>query len=98
MNDEFPLSGGLTGFVGASASYVGDRLDNFAPPPRQDLPAYTKIDARAGLKWDSWSASLFVTNATDKRGLLGGGAGNFIPYAYQYIQPRTVGLSVAKTF
>ena len=98
LNDEFPLSNALTGFVGASASYVGDRLDNFAPPPRQDLPAYTKIDGRAGLKFDSWSANLFVTNATDKRGLLGGGAGNFIPYAYQYIQPRTVGLSVAKTF
>jgi len=103
VNEEFPLGAGLSGFAGGSVSYVGDRLDNFASPPpsppqRQDLPAYAKTDLRAGVKYESWTGNLYVTNVTDRRGLLGGGVGNFIPYAFQYIQPRTVGLSVSKIF
>jgi iron complex outermembrane receptor protein len=99
VNEEFPLIGTATGFLGAAVGYVGGRLDNFiSTPDRQPLPAYAKADLRAGVTYGTWKTNLFVTNVTDRRGLLGGGAGNFIPYAFQYIQPRTVGLSVAKTF
>ena len=90
----------LKGVVGGALSYVGDRLDAFssASPQRQDLPAYAKLDLHAGTKYDSWTANLYVNNVTDKRGLISGGIGNQLPYSFYFIQPRTVGLSVAKTF
>jgi outer membrane receptor protein involved in Fe transport len=104
LDDEFPIAGGWRGFAGATVSYMGDREGafQFLQPAgslqRQTFPAYARTDLRAGLKYESWMANLFVTNLTDKRGVLNGGVADFPPYAFQYIQPRTVGLSVVKTF
>jgi iron complex outermembrane recepter protein len=100
LNYDFPLTTDVKGFVGGALTYVGDRQDAFSSVSveRQDLPAYAKLDLRAGTKYDSWTANLYVNNVTDKRGLISGGVGNAIPYAFYYIQPRTVGLSVTKTF
>jgi iron complex outermembrane recepter protein len=101
LNKEFSLAGNLTGFMGAAVSYVGDREDVFGTqfqPLRQDLPAYAKTDVRGGLEYNDWTIDLFVTNVTNRRGVLGGGLGNIIPFAFTYIQPRTVGMSLAKSF
>ena len=99
MDQEIPLTDSLSAFVGASASYVGSRYGVFlAVPQRQYFPSYMKTDLRAGARFDSWTANLFVNNLADKRGVLAGGAGTLNPTAFNYIQPRTVGLSVAKTF
>ena len=100
LDYNFPLANDLRGVVGGALSYVGDRLDAFssASPERQDLPAYAKLDLHAGTTYNSWTANLYVNNVTDKRGLISGGIGNQLPYSFYYIQPRTVGLSVAKTF
>jgi len=96
----FPLVSDINGFVGGALSYVGDRQDAFSSsgPERQDLPAYAKLDLHAGTKYNSWTVNLYVNNVTDKRGLISGGVGNAIPYAFYYIQPRTVGLTASKTF
>jgi hypothetical protein len=96
----FPLVSDINGFVGGALSYVGDRQDAFSSsgPERQDLPAYAKLDLHAGTKYNSWAVNLYVNNVTDKRGLISGGVGNAIPYAFYYIQPRTVGLTATKTF
>ncbi len=43
----------------------------------------------------------FVQNVTDKRGVAGGGFNNqtnYNAYWFNYIQPRTIGLSLEKTF
>jgi len=90
----------IKGFVGGEVSYVGDREDAFSAvsPQRQDLPAYAKLDLHAGTKYNSWTVNFYVNNVTDKRGLISGGVGNQLPYAFYYIQPRTVGLSASKTF
>jgi iron complex outermembrane receptor protein len=99
IEDDFPLASRLTGFAGGSLSYVGDREGEFtASAQRQDLPAYAKLDLRTGIKYDSWTTDLFLNNVTDKRGVLSGGLGSFPPFGFVYIQPRTVGLSVAKSF
>jgi len=103
IEQEFALAGELTGFIGGSVSYVGDRKDVFASifaatPARQDLPAYARTDLRGGLKRDTWSLNVFVTNLTDRRGLVTGGLGSTNPIAYTYIQPRTGGISFTKTF
>ena len=97
--EDFPVGNDLNGFVQAAVSYIGDRVGEFTQTPqRQDLPAYTKIDVSAGVKTGSWNAELFVNNLADKRGILNGGMGQFPPFAFTFIQPRTVGISVSKTF
>jgi iron complex outermembrane recepter protein len=103
MEEQFPLAPNLSGFVGGAVNYVGARQGVFAayydvPPERQLFPAYAKTDLRGGLHYDSWTLNLFVNNVTDRRGLLYGGLGSFDPSAFYYIQPRTVGVSMVKTF
>ncbi len=99
VDDEFVI-GGMTAFVGGTVAYVGDRIGIFgATPLRQVYPAYSKVDARAGLRFNnSTTVNLFASNLTDKRGVLNGGVGYVPTYAYQYLRPRTIGLSVVKTF
>jgi iron complex outermembrane recepter protein len=100
LDQDFNLTASIIGFVGATVSYVGDRLGTFVPAgtARADFPSYTKVDLRGGIRCYSWSAGLYATNVADERGILGGGQGTFPPFAYTYIQPRTVGLTVTKDF
>jgi len=98
-NYEFPL-GALTGVAGATISHVGDRVGTFISDDsgRQVFSAYSKTDVHAGMKTQQWTFDLYINNVTDERGVLGGGNGTITPTAYQLIQPRTVGFSVARTF
>ena len=99
LEQDFPLGNRVTGFVGAAASYVGNRVGEFTgSPQRQDLPGYTKTDLRGGTKYDSWTVNVFVNNVADTRGVLNGGLGQFPPYGFVLIQPRTVGLSASRAF
>jgi iron complex outermembrane recepter protein len=100
LQQSFPLTGVMTGYVGGTLSYVGDRLGVFSPATaqRQEFPSYAKTDLSAGIKYDTWSFDLFVNNVADKRGVLSGGLGAIHPNAFTYIQPRTAGVSLSKTF
>jgi len=100
LNEDFPIVANIVGFVGGMVSYVGDREDIFstASPQRQYLPPYAKTDLRTGIKYDNWSANLYVNNAADKRGVITGGIGNANPSSFYLIQPRTVGLTLSKSF
>jgi outer membrane receptor protein involved in Fe transport len=104
VDEEFPLGAAVTGFVGGSVSYVGDRVGNFtspppAVPPRQDYPAYTKVDLRLGARFGPWTANLYANNVTDERGIIYGGLGTVPnPEAFTYIQPRTFGLTATYKF
>jgi iron complex outermembrane recepter protein len=103
LEQSFPLGSHLTGFGGVAASYVGDRQGEFASiyastPARQDLPAYTKLDLRAGARYDTWRLDLYANNVTDRRGLLSGGLGTSPPFAFILLQPRTVGFNVSEKF
>ena len=94
---DFPV-GRFVGSYGATVSYVGVRTGNFVQTPeRQTLAGYTKIDLRAGAKFNSWSVDVYVNNAADRRGVTGGGLGTSVPIAFALIQPRTVGVSAVKT-
>jgi len=97
---EFPLWGPATGYVAGTIAFVGAREDVFsqASPERQYLPPYSKTDLRAGTQFNDWTVNVYVNNLTDKRGIISGGYGNAEPFAFYLIQPRTVGISVAKTF
>lgn len=104
LDQSFQLSNAIDGYVGVSASYVGERLGAFrglaagVPLPRQVLPSYTKVDARLGLALQSWSVDFFLNNLTDRRGMLQGGLGQTDPTSFYYIQPRTYGFSVSRDF
>lgn len=104
---EFPLRGSASGFVGGSASYVGERLDifpsnNFATGqpagPRLRFPSYTRVDLQAGVRSGPWSGSLFINNVGDERGIVSGGYDPVNNTNVSLIQPRTIGLSLSRTF
>jgi len=106
VDQEAPLAGDMREFAGAALSYVGERLGEFVPTPeeaplRQKYPAYVQADLHAGLKTDAWRVSVFVRNLADRRGVTAGGynnQSNFNPYWFNYIQPRTMGVSLERTF
>jgi iron complex outermembrane recepter protein len=99
IDQEFPLTNALKGFVGAEVNHVGDRIGVFqSTAVRQALPAFTQGDVRVGVRYATWMASLFVTNVTDERGLINGGLGYLPPNAFVTTRPRTVGLSFTKSF
>jgi outer membrane receptor protein involved in Fe transport len=100
LDQQFYVGSGWTPSWGAAASYVGERTGPFlnTPGPRQGMPAYTQIDAHATLEYKSWTLNLFGTNLSDQRGILSGGVGSINSTAFNYIQPRTIGLSIKKNF
>jgi iron complex outermembrane recepter protein len=99
VDQKFPLGKDLTGFVGASESYVGSRQGVFTgSAERQYLPPFAQTDLRAGLKYGTYELNLFATNITDKRGILSGGLGTVNSQAFYLVQPRTVGMFVSKLF
>lgn len=90
--------GAFDGFFGGDVSYIGRREGELTfNGQRQVFPAYTRVDLRAGLQSLNWTLTAFVNNATNSRGLLSGGLGVF-PFSFTRIQPRTIGLNVARTF
>ncbi len=95
----FPLSDEMMLSIGGTVSHIGDRTGVFrANRVRQIYPDYTTVDLRAGVEYATWKANLFVNNVTNRRGVLSGGIGNIHPTLFNYIQPRTIGLSITKSF
>jgi len=80
---------------------------------RLAFPGYATFNLRTGARYDSWLINLYLNNVDDKRGITGilknfalgsttagapYGPGTTAGYYTTIIQPRTVGLSVAKNF
>jgi len=100
LKQDFRLTGSVTGFAGVAVSYVGDRVGQFLgdASPRQQYPGYVRTDMHAGLNYGRWTGNLYVNNLSDRRGLNGGGRGTVPPFALDYMQPRTIGLTVIGRF
>lgn len=64
------------------------------------LPEYDVANLRLGVRNASWDAALFVNNLTDERAMLSidRERGLRARYGYQTNQPRTVGVTVRKSF
>ena len=101
----FPVSATFNGEIGASVSYVGDRMSSFtssAAAQRFNLDSYTTATLHAAISSDQWNFNLYVKNLTDERGYLSAtpqnvsGAGS--TNGLLLIQPRTVGLSATYSF
>jgi iron complex outermembrane recepter protein len=102
VDQEWPLVRDWVGFVGGRVNYVGAREGEFRlslSDPRIHFPAYTEADLRFGVRDESWVVNLFVNNVSNVHGIVGGG-GNYAQSAYNifYVQPRTVGVSLVKSF
>lgn len=98
IDQEFTIASGTTASVGATGIYVGNRYGVFSVPPRYYYPGYAQLNARAGVKHDSWRFDAYVYNATDRRGVLSGGLEASVPYAVIVTQPRTIGLNISRAF
>jgi iron complex outermembrane recepter protein len=99
VRQEFPLWSDMNGFVSGAFNYIGDRVGPFrAAVQRQAYPSYSQIDLNAGLMSDHWSLNIFATNVGDERGQLNGGLGVPSPNQFHYITPRTIGMSVTRSF
>lgn len=99
LEQEFSLGTGATWFVGGEVSFVGNRIGNFqSTPVRQIYPSYVKTDLRAGVNYESWIATIYANNVADERGVIGGGLDASPTNSFTYIEPRTVGVNIAKTF
>jgi outer membrane receptor protein involved in Fe transport len=113
VQEDFPLSAAVSAFVGANWSFVGARYGQFlnvaATAPRLEMPSYSDVDLRAGFTiHSSWHVNLFARNVANGKGVItadnrNGTADSRPEYMtgfteVQFLQPRTVGFSVAKTF
>jgi len=101
VEKDVPITDTVHAFFAGKEIYMGDRKGEFTSlgSARQDLPAYAQTNLNAGVKVDRWTASLYVNNATDRRGVLYGGLGSSAaPFTLDIITPRTIGLSVDRSF
>jgi iron complex outermembrane recepter protein len=110
---EWTLFGDATAYVGATWSYIGERMTDFGSRfgRRLELPSYDTTDLRAGVDFDRWSIELYGKNLGDERGISyfgssasTGGGGVFTDAGYGFgstfllIRPRTVGLMLSARF
>jgi outer membrane receptor protein involved in Fe transport len=98
---EFPLWGDVSGTIGGSVSYVGDRkaFFFFRPAEQQVIPSYVDTDLHAGIEFDTWRANLSITNVFDERNSIFEGTGGSPPEGlWIYTRPRTVSLTLSTRF
>lgn len=95
----FDFAGSSTASVGAGVRYIGDRAGGFradAATAQPSLPSYSQVDLSFGVTAGPWSFNAFVNNLTDKRGVTG--IAPFSVNAFNYILPRTIGMTLARAF
>jgi iron complex outermembrane recepter protein len=100
---ERPLSANLIGFGGIDWHYEGDRLSLFeVDAPRTDLPSYSIVNLRAGLKYQTYTFTAYAKNAGNARGFSTVGpseAVSTVPaLSAAVVTPRTIGGTVEVKF
>ena len=99
LSQAFHLTDDMTISVGGAANFVGDRMGLIqGTRARQTFPSYTLVDAHATLSYRTWSFNAFVNNLSDRRGVLRAGADAYRPTYFNYVQPRTIGITLTKSF
>jgi hypothetical protein len=95
-----PLNAGQwTGTLAADTTYMGKRNAYFEQSPFNiNLQSYTLVNLRAGVSNGQWSATLFARNLTDKRAQVSAINSNQDPHALLTVRPRTIGVTVTRSF
>ena len=99
----FPLASSITGSLGGSVAYLGERASSFG---RSGIPSYpldnsVAVDLRGTLDFGILSTQLYVRNAFDRRAeqtAFTGYASFGGPAQITVLQPRTIGLKVETRF
>ena len=99
----FPAFNGNEGFIHGNIQYAGNAIASFDETnPDDRRPSYTLVNARLGLRADSWEAAFFINNLFNKQASLGitDSLGAPIPGLLRVTtnRPRTIGVNVKKTF
>jgi outer membrane receptor protein involved in Fe transport len=98
LQREFPITNAVSGSVGGTVSYIGERWGEFTPTARrQAFPGYTKTDLWAAARFGSWTVNVYVNNVADRRALVNGGYGGAPPFDFVVIPPRVAGISLSTT-
>lgn len=101
VQEEVFLGNNVSAVAGGSVSYIGNRESDFAASHRQPrllLAGYTDAKLHAGVRYEEWTVNFFLNNVLNKRGALAVSRTAPSIFATNYIQPRTVGLSLSRTF
>jgi iron complex outermembrane recepter protein len=95
-----PLTATLKGTLAGDLSYRGSTFTqiNQASPYNVGLAAYSLLNLRAAIASKTWTATVFVRNATDKRAEVDAIASQQDPLAILTVRPRTYGVSLTHTF
>lgn len=84
--------GNLKGFGQINGSYNGATFNDLFPATRSQQDEYALVNMSAGVRGDSWTASVFVSNLTDERAELFRNATDFVD-RITVNRPRTIGVS-----
>ncbi|HEY3811927.1 MAG TPA: TonB-dependent receptor [Caulobacteraceae bacterium] len=99
---EWPLSSSLTGFAGGEWHYEGDRMSEYEfGAPRQDLPAYSMVNLRAGVRFQNYTITAYVKNLGDEKAISSVGpetVGAVSALSAVVSTPRTIGLTFGAKF
>jgi outer membrane receptor protein involved in Fe transport len=94
---------GGSSWSGVQGSFQYDAFNDKVPTAFLD-PPYNQLDLHVGVSNDSWRLQLYARNVTNDLYLRGEGYATTVflgtPYAFQgtISQPRTIGISVDKSF
>ena len=87
------------GFIRGDIRYVGSRWNEFSSLPTViELDDYTIVDLTLGYEFNTWEFSLFSKNLFDEKILTNIDPDRAHPAQFTRARPRTVGISVSKTF
>jgi iron complex outermembrane recepter protein len=97
-----PFWSKISGFGGFDWNNEGGRLSEFEPgSPRYDLPAYSIVNLRAGLKMGSYTFAAYVRNAGDARAINSISPiplGSVSALSASTATPRTIGVTLSATY
>jgi iron complex outermembrane recepter protein len=95
-----PIGNGWDGMVAADATYR-DAVDAYFSSNKQfnlPLAPYTLVGLRMGLIHGPWSVTAFARNLTDNRAQVSAINSTQDPSALLTVRPRTIGLTMTRTF
>lgn len=99
LNYRQPIGNGWDGTAGADVTYRDAENSYFASNSFNiPLAPYTLLNLRAGGVKGPWTMTAFVRNATNKRAQVSAINSTQDPDALLTVQPRTIGLTVTRTF
>ena len=94
---EWALSGGNMAHMMGQVMFTDDSYSDVITINRALNEGYSKLDIRAGISNDDYTAEIYVDNVTDERGEINN---NFVfdRERVSYIRPTTIGLRYKKNF